>query len=78
MGNLFSLGVNFRYIYSNLSRGATFSDPVKPGHAFGADLSGTFNKNLEVGKNKMKSNIMAGFNISNMGTKISYSRQCTN
>lgn len=73
LGNLFSLGVNFRYIYSNLGRGATFSDPVKPGHAFGADLSGTFNKNLEVGKNKMKSNIMAGFNISNMGTKISYS-----
>jgi hypothetical protein len=74
LGNMFALGINFRYIYSNLGKGATqLSEPIKAGHAFGADLSGTFNKNLELGKNKMKTNIMAGFNMSNMGTKISYS-----
>jgi len=72
LGNMFALGINFRYIYSNLGKGATqLSEPIKAGHAFGADLSGTFNKNLELGKNKMKTNIMAGFNMSNMGTKIS-------
>ncbi|MEZ5037994.1 MAG: type IX secretion system outer membrane channel protein PorV [Chitinophagales bacterium] len=73
LGNMFSLGVNFRYIYSNLGKGQTIgSDPIKPAHAFSSDLSATFNKNFEVGSKKMKSNVMAGLNISNMGTKVAY------
>lgn len=73
LGKTFALGVGFRYIYSNLASGVSLaSEPIRAGHAFGADLSGTFSKDLTLGKNKMKSNVSAGFCVSNMGTKIAY------
>ena len=73
LGKHFALGVAFRYIYSNLASGQNLgSEPIKAGNAFGADLSGTYNLDMTVGKKKMKSNFMAGFAITNMGTKISY------
>ena len=39
-GKHFALGVAFRYIYSNLASGKTLVEPIRAGHAFGADLSG--------------------------------------
>jgi hypothetical protein len=73
LGKHFALGVAFRYIYSNLASGQSIgSEPIKAGNAFGADLSGTYNLDMTVGKKKMKSNFMAGFAVTNMGTKISY------
>ena len=73
LGKHFALGVAFRYIYSNLASGQNIgSEPIKAGNAFGADLSGTYNLDMTVGKKKMKSNFMAGFAVTNIGTKISY------
>jgi hypothetical protein len=73
LGKHFALGVAFRYIYSNLASGQSIgSEPIKAGNAFGADLSGTYNLDMTVGKKKMKSNFMVGFAVTNMGTKISY------
>ena len=72
-GKHFALGVAFRYIYSNLASGQNIgSEPIKAGHAFGADLSGTYNLDMKVGKKEMKANFMTGFAVTNMGTKISY------
>jgi len=73
LGKNFALGVAFRYIYSNLAQGQSIgSEPIRAGHAFGADLSGTYNKDFTVGKKKMKANFMTGFAVTNMGTKIAY------
>lgn len=73
LGRHFALGVAFRYIYSNLASGQNIgSEPIKAGQAFGSDLSATYNLDFTVGKNKMKSNFMAGLAITNIGTKIAY------
>ncbi len=68
----FSLGVAFRYIYSNLASGQSIgSEPIRAGQAGAADLTATYSHDFKVQK-KMKSNIMAGIAITNMGSKISY------
>ena len=73
LGKHFALGVAFRYIYSNLASGQNIgSEPIKAGNAFGADLTGTYNLDMTVGKKKMKANFMTGIAITNMGTKIAY------
>lgn len=75
LGKHFGLGVAFRYIYSNLASGQNIgSEPIRAGHAFGGDLSGTYNLDMTVGKKKMKANFMAGLAVTNMGTKISYTK----
>ncbi|MFN8295249.1 MAG: type IX secretion system outer membrane channel protein PorV [Chitinophagales bacterium] len=73
LGKHFALGVAFRYIYSNLASGQNIgSEPIRAGNAFGADLTGTYNLDMTVGKKKMKANFMTGIAITNMGTKIAY------
>lgn len=73
LGNHFALGVAFRYIYSNLASGQNIgSEPIRAGHAFGSDVSATYNLDMTVGKKKMKANFMAGLAVTNIGTKIAY------
>jgi len=73
LGKHFGLGVAFRYIYSNLASGQSIgSEPIRAGHAGGADVSGTYNLDMTVGKKKMKANFMTGIAITNIGSKISY------
>lgn len=67
----FSVGIAFRYIYTNLTGGigvAGSSDTYKAGHAAAADLSAYYRKEI-------KNNVTyaAGLNISNIGNKIRYS-----
>lgn len=73
LGDDFSGGLALRYIYSNLTGGialpssGTFSHP---GRSVAADISMFYHKEVEVsGK---KSIFSAGLNISNIGSKISY------
>ncbi|OAQ38772.1 hypothetical protein A5893_12040 [Pedobacter psychrophilus] len=70
-GENFSLGTALRFIYSNLSGGATFSDQqTRPGTALAADVSAFYTKENQLfGKN---STVSAGLDISNIGTKMSY------
>ena len=64
----FSLGANFRFIYSDL--GAGVEEDFVPGSSFAADLGGYWNNYVMLGRSEALLGL--GFNISNIGTKISY------
>jgi len=71
-GQEFSLGSSLRYIYSNLSSGQYSSTgQVRGGSAVAVDVSGLYKTETNLfGKQAILS---AGANISNIGTKMSYS-----
>ncbi len=64
----FVMGMTARFIYSNLT-GGTVED-YHAGKAVAADISGTYFKNF---KGSLPGLLTLGFNISNIGSKISYS-----
>jgi hypothetical protein len=68
----FSGGIAFRFIYSNLTGGMySVGEPTKPGTSFAADISGYYQSKILIGgKNGL---VAAGVNISNIGSKMSYS-----
>ncbi len=69
----FSGGIALRYIYSNLTGGVAISNGTINTHAgtsVAADVSGYYRKDIEI-SNK-KSLLAFGLNISNIGSKISY------
>lgn len=71
-GGGFSAALALRFIYSSLATGQEVEGiDVKPGMAGAADLSFAFNKDFKV-KKKYKSNFAMGLNISNIGSKMSY------
>ncbi len=71
MSKHFSGGISMRYIYSNLTGGA-YSGNTKthPGHAVSADISAYYQNDIKI--SDKKANLAFGLNISNIGTKISY------
>jgi hypothetical protein len=71
-GKEFSLGSSLRYIYSNLASGQFSSTgQVRGGSALGIDIAGLYKTSTTMfGKSAVLS---AGANISNIGTKMSYS-----
>ncbi|MDR2773995.1 MAG: type IX secretion system outer membrane channel protein PorV [Tannerella sp.] len=70
----FSLGVAMRYIRSDM--GADVEYELRPGNAVAADLSGYGERYIVVGNNECLWS--GGFNISNMGNKITYDGGTTN
>lgn len=72
----FSLGTSLRYIYSNLTSGQFSSgQQVSPGNAVAVDVSAYFKKpTIFLGTDAI---VSAGLNISNIGTKLSYSDRGT-
>jgi hypothetical protein len=70
----FSLGVAMRYIRSDM--GADITYELRPGNAVAADLSGYGERYIVMGSNECLWS--GGFNISNMGNKISYDGGTTN
>ena len=66
----FSGAVAFRYIRSDLGVGSNSSDGTVPGNAYAADIAGYYNSYVMVGNSECLLGL--GFNISNIGTKISY------
>lgn len=67
----FSSAIALRYIYSNLTGGAYVGDTEShPGHAVAADLSVFYTRDVEVAERN--SDLAFGLNISNIGSKISY------
>ena len=70
----FSLGVAMRYIRSDMGADADYG--LTPGDAVAADLSGYGEKYVYLGDNECLWS--AGFNISNMGNKITYDQGTTN
>lgn len=67
----FSMGVVLRYILSDLSYEDTYSgDQNTAASAFSADISGYYVSYPMIGRNECQ--FSWGFNISNIGTKVSY------
>ncbi|MCL2650211.1 MAG: type IX secretion system outer membrane channel protein PorV [Candidatus Azobacteroides sp.] len=66
----FSGAVAFRYIRSDLGLGSNAQQNATPGNAFAADIAGYYNTYVMAGSNECLLGL--GFNISNIGTKISY------
>lgn len=67
----FSMGVVFRYIYSDLGFSESYSgDQTTGASAFSADISGYYNTYPIIGRNECQ--WAWGWNISNIGTKVSY------
>jgi hypothetical protein len=68
----FSIGASGRFIYSNLSNGASTTAPQIPaGSAFGVDFSAFYSKRMEM-RNFEEARLNIGMNISNVGSKIQY------
>jgi hypothetical protein len=63
----FSAAVAVRYIFADYSLG---DDETTPGNAFAVDLAGYNQANVRIGQ--AEALLGLGFNISNIGTKISY------
>lgn len=64
-------GVAMRFIYSNLTGGSLAgTTETKPGLAFAADASAYYTDKLDLGNRD--GNISAGINLSNIGSKMSY------
>lgn len=72
MSESFSLGTSLRYIYSNLTPGQTSSGTqTTAGTAIAVDVSAYFKKpTIFLGTDAI---VSAGINLSNIGTKLSYS-----
>ena len=71
LSDVFSLSLASRYIYSNLTGGQMAgSEQTNAGKSFSADVSGYYTKDIRF--LKKKSDLSFGFNISNIGNKISY------
>lgn len=67
----FSMGVVFRYIYSDLSFSDSYADDQSTGtSAFAADISGYYTSYPIIGRNECQWSW--GFNISNIGSKVNY------
>lgn len=67
----FSGAFSMRYIYSNLTGGATVEGSAShPGMSVAADLSGYYQKELDIAKHEAL--LAFGAHISNIGSKISY------
>jgi hypothetical protein len=71
LGENFSGAISARYIYSNLTQGQYAGNiETKPGMALAADVSGYYQR--ELNWDRTPATFAAGFNISNIGNKISY------
>lgn len=68
LADYFSLGIAGRFIYSNLI--GSIDPDSRAGISVAADISGMYSNEIAVFGSKPKLNI--GFNISNLGSKISY------
>ncbi len=67
----FSGAVAFRFIYSDLGTGTTGNtSDLRPGSSFGADIAGYYNSYVMAGSSECLLGL--GFDISNIGPKISY------
>lgn len=66
----FSMGVVFRFICSDLS--AKTDDNYHTGYSFGADINGYYELPIDIKTGTSK--FAFGFNIANLGTKISYDK----
>lgn len=78
LGNNFALAATIRFIYSNLTNVGVGGVATYPGIAGAADISWMYQKNFKKDGAKMSHDLLAGMNISNIGNKITYTRNAKN
>ncbi len=67
----FSVGIAFRYIYSNLAGGANLTQsPIKPGQSFAGDITAYYRNDYKY--KGYKNHYAFGGAITNIGNKITY------
>ena len=73
LSDLFSLAISGRYIFSNLTGGKDVSGiGTEPGQAFAADIAGFYSNPIQIASQDI--DLAIGLNISNIGSKISYTK----
>ena len=71
LSDSYSMGVAFRYIYSDLGFSSSYAGDITKGtSAFAADISGYLTTYPMIGRNECQWSF--GWNISNIGSKLSY------
>lgn len=71
-GGGFAAALALRFIYSNLATGQVVSGiDIKPALAGAADVSFGYHQDFKI-KNKYKTNLAIGLNLSNIGSKVTY------
>jgi len=76
LSDLFSLAISGRYIYSNLTGGQSAGGiTTNAGQSIAADVAGYYKKTVRIAKKDM--DLAFGANISNIGSKISYTETST-
>jgi hypothetical protein len=66
----FSISAVFRFIYSDMGTNVDGASDLQPGSAFAADVAGYYHNYLMMGSSECLFGF--GFNVSNIGSKISY------
>jgi hypothetical protein len=73
----FAIGISGRYIYSNLAAGQTVGGvTVNAANGFATDVNSIYKKTIKI--NKKKADLGVGLTISNIGTKMSYTKSAVN
>ena len=76
LSDQFSLAISARYIYSNLTGGQSAGGiATNAGQSIAADVAGYYVKDIRIAKKDME--LAFGANISNIGSKISYTETST-
>ncbi|MCW5907921.1 MAG: type IX secretion system outer membrane channel protein PorV [Chitinophagales bacterium] len=78
LGDDFALAATLRFIYSNLTNVGVDGVPTFPGYAGAADISWSYQHTFQSKNSKLGHELLAGMNISNIGNKISYTRNARN
>ena len=71
LSETFSMGVSLKYIRSNLAFNGTAGNTLQPINSFAVDVSGYY-QSFEENYGNFNGRYRVGFNISNIGPKVSY------
>ncbi len=71
LSETFSMGVSLKYIRSNLAFNGTAGNALQPINSFGVDVSGYY-QSYEENYGNFNGRYRIGFNLSNIGPKVSY------
>lgn len=71
LSETFSMGVSLKYIHSNLKFGGSLDSSISPINSFAVDISGYY-QSSEENYGNFNGRYRAGFNLANIGPKVSY------
>lgn len=78
LGKNFGIGTAVRFIHSNLASGQELNGvQVRPGNAVGVDLTASYQQELSL-RNDKRGIVSAGLAMTNIGSKISYTKDALN